>query len=118
MFFTRMFILTTHLSPALLSYSGTAGKNNYYMKCCIFYQPKSGGDARIAGPEYFRLEQLQEEFNFVTDEELNLDRRLTLLELREKEVPEFRNMKMIPAHSHEIHPDVFKVWDGKLLFIS
>lgn len=71
-------------------------------------QPKGGGD-RISGPEYFRLEQLQEEFNFVTDEELRADRRLQLLELREKEVPEFRNMKMIPPNAIEINADIFKV---------
>lgn len=72
-------------------------------------QPKGGGD-RIAAPEYFRLEQLQEEFNFATDEELNSDNRLKLLELREREVTEFRNMKMIPSHAHEISGDVFKVF--------
>lgn len=75
----------------------------------LFIQPKGKGDHRISGPEYFRLEQLQEEFNFVTDEELNSDRRLQLLELREKEVLEFRNMKMIPPNANEISEDEFKV---------
>jgi len=71
-------------------------------------QPKGGGD-KISAPDYFRLEQLQEEFNFSTDEELANDKRLQILELREKEVMEFRNMKMVPAFSHELSPDIFKV---------
>ena len=37
------------------------------------------------------------------------DRRLQLLELREREVPEFRNMKMIPPNAIEINADIFKV---------
>ena len=63
----------------------------------------------MSGPDYFRLEQLQEEFNFATDEEINNDMRLQLLELRDREIHEFRNMKMIAPNSLEIHPDVFKV---------
>lgn len=55
------------------------------------------------------MEQLQEEFNFATDEDLDADKRLRLLELREKEVPEFRNMKMISPNANEISTDVFKV---------
>ncbi|XP_038057381.1 coiled-coil and C2 domain-containing protein 2A-like isoform X2 [Patiria miniata] len=55
-------------------------------------------------PDFFRLEQLQEEFNFMTDAELAALKRLRLIELRQKEAPEFRNYKMIPVLEKEI-PD-------------
>ena len=60
-------------------------------------------------PEYFRLEQLQEEFDFCKDEELNTNRRFRLLEYRSQEVPEFRNYRMVPASQEEISPDFFDV---------
>uniref|UniRef100_A0A452RWM3 Coiled-coil and C2 domain containing 2A n=1 Tax=Ursus americanus TaxID=9643 RepID=A0A452RWM3_URSAM len=60
-------------------------------------------------PEFFRLEQLQQEFNFVSDEELNRSKRFRLLCLRSQEVPEFRNYKQIPAYDREIMEKVFQV---------
>ena len=62
--------------------------------------------------DYFRLEQLQEEFNFATDDEINSSRRFRMIELREKEVPEFQN-KVIPLFDEEIPDDTFIVSDIK-----
>uniref|UniRef100_A0A3P9I9S0 Uncharacterized protein n=1 Tax=Oryzias latipes TaxID=8090 RepID=A0A3P9I9S0_ORYLA len=62
----------------------------------------------ITAPEYFRLEHLQEEFNFVTDEELDKSKRFRLLRLRNQGVKEFRNYKFIPAYEHEIPDNVFE----------
>lgn len=59
--------------------------------------------------DYFRLEQLQEEFNFVTDEELEVLKRFKLLQLRDTEVQEFRNLKMVPLNEREIPRDIFQV---------
>lgn len=67
----------------------------------------SGGD--VAVPEYFRLEQLQEEFNFLSDEELQRSRRFRLLRLRSQEVPEFRHFKCVPSMEREISEKLFQV---------
>lgn len=67
----------------------------------------SGG--HLAVPEYFRLEQLQEEFNFLSDEELQRSRRFRLLRLRSQEVPEFRHFKCVPSMEREVSEKVFQV---------
>ncbi|XP_066527206.1 coiled-coil and C2 domain-containing protein 2A isoform X2 [Hoplias malabaricus] len=72
----------------------------------------SGGE--VAFPDYFRLEQLQEEFNFLTDEELERSRRFRLLRLRSQEVAEFRHFKTIPATEREISEKVFEDYDRRL----
>lgn len=63
----------------------------------------------VTAPDYFRLEQLQEEFNFVTDEELERSKRFRLLQLRNHEVAEFRNYKCVPALEREVTDKVFQV---------
>lgn len=60
-------------------------------------------------PEYFRLEHLQEEFNFVSDEELERSRRFRMLQLRNQGVAEFRNYKLIPAQEREVTDRMFQV---------
>lgn len=60
-------------------------------------------------PEYFRLEHLQEEFNFVSDEELERSRRFRMLQLRNQGVAEFRNYKFIPAQEREVTDRMFQV---------
>ncbi|XP_015427337.1 PREDICTED: coiled-coil and C2 domain-containing protein 2A isoform X3 [Myotis davidii] len=65
-------------------------------------------------PDFFRLEQLQREFNFVSDEELNRAKRFRLLCLRSQEVPEFRNYKPIPAYDREIMEKVFQDYEKRL----
>uniref|UniRef100_A0A3Q4GB70 Coiled-coil and C2 domain containing 2A n=1 Tax=Neolamprologus brichardi TaxID=32507 RepID=A0A3Q4GB70_NEOBR len=68
----------------------------------------------VTAPEYFRLEHLQEEFNFVTDEELEKSGRFRLLKLRNQEVAEFRNYKFIPALEREVTDTVFQVRFSKV----
>lgn len=65
-------------------------------------------------PGFFRLEQLQQEFNFVSDEEFNRSKRFRLLHLRSQEVPEFRNYKQIPAYDREIMEKVFQDYEKRL----
>ncbi|XP_037397529.1 coiled-coil and C2 domain-containing protein 2A isoform X2 [Pygocentrus nattereri] len=72
----------------------------------------SGGEVAI--PDYFRLEQLQEEFNFLSDEELQRSRRFRLLRLRSQEVAEFRHFKTIPATEREISEKVFEDYERRL----
>ncbi|KAM6220251.1 coiled-coil and C2 domain-containing protein 2A isoform 1-T1 [Rhynchocyon petersi] len=65
-------------------------------------------------PDFFRLEQLQQEFNFVSDEELNRSKRFRLLYLRSQEVPEFRNYKQVPVYDREIKEKVFQDYEKRL----
>ncbi|XP_029939889.1 coiled-coil and C2 domain-containing protein 2A isoform X2 [Salarias fasciatus] len=68
----------------------------------------------VTAPEYFRLEHLQEEFNFVTDEEIEKSRRFRLLRLRNQEVAEFRNYKYVPAQEREVTDKVFQDYEKRL----
>uniref|UniRef100_A0A665VXR8 Coiled-coil and C2 domain containing 2A n=1 Tax=Echeneis naucrates TaxID=173247 RepID=A0A665VXR8_ECHNA len=72
---------------------------------------KSG---EVTAPEYFRLEQLQEEFNFVTDEEFERSKRFRLLRLRSQEVAEFRNYKCIPPLEREVSDKLFQEYEKRL----
>ncbi|XP_006873876.1 PREDICTED: coiled-coil and C2 domain-containing protein 2A [Chrysochloris asiatica] len=72
----------------------------------------TSGEAYV--PDFFRLEQLQQEFNFVSDEELNRSKRFRLLHLRNQEVPEFRNYKQIPVYDREIQEKVFQDYEKRL----
>jgi len=58
--------------------------------------------------------QLQEEFNFVSDEDFGRMNRLRLLELRDKEVQEFRNLAMVPSQEHEVMDSAFTVYERRL----
>lgn len=73
----------------------------------MVYQVASSGE--VTAPDYFRLEQLQEEFNFVTDEDLDRSRRFRLLRFRSQEISEFRNYKGVPALEWEVTDKVFQV---------
>ena len=59
-------------------------------------------------PEHYRLDQLQAEFDFVTDDYLDASRRFRLIRYREREIPDFKN-KVIPAFDWEVTDDVFAV---------
>lgn len=72
------------------------------------FQPK-GGEIQLHPPDYFRLEQLQEEFNFCDDTDIANNKRFQLLELRDGEVAEFKNYKLVPAVEKEIPRDTFTV---------
>ncbi|XP_026201331.1 coiled-coil and C2 domain-containing protein 2A isoform X2 [Anabas testudineus] len=75
---------------------------------------KVASSGEVTAPDYFRLEQLQEEFNFVTDEELDRSRRFRLLRLRNQEVAEFRNYKSVPALEREVTDKVFQDYEKRL----
>uniref|UniRef100_A0A3Q3GAB6 Coiled-coil and C2 domain containing 2A n=1 Tax=Labrus bergylta TaxID=56723 RepID=A0A3Q3GAB6_9LABR len=75
---------------------------------------KVASSGEVTAPEYFRLEQLQEEFNFVTDEELERSKRFRLLRLRNQEVAEFRNYKCVPALEREVTDKVFQDYEKRL----
>uniref|UniRef100_A0A3Q3AMX4 Coiled-coil and C2 domain containing 2A n=1 Tax=Kryptolebias marmoratus TaxID=37003 RepID=A0A3Q3AMX4_KRYMA len=68
----------------------------------------------VTAPEYFRLEHLQDEFNFVSDEELDDSKRFRLLRLRNQGVAEFRNYKLVPALESEIPDKVLQEYEKRL----
>ncbi|XP_053921752.1 coiled-coil and C2 domain-containing protein 2A isoform X3 [Cuculus canorus] len=72
----------------------------------------TSGEAHV--PDYFRLEHLQQEFNFVSDEEFNRSKRFRLLQLRSREVAEFRNYKQVPLHEREISEKIFQDYEKRL----
>lgn len=49
------------------------------------------------------------EFDFITDQEMTENKRFQLLQLRDEEVQEFRNFKMVPVYEREIPRDTFVV---------
>uniref|UniRef100_H3C4H9 Coiled-coil and C2 domain containing 2A n=1 Tax=Tetraodon nigroviridis TaxID=99883 RepID=H3C4H9_TETNG len=71
-----------------------------------------GGE--VTTPDYFRLEHLQEEFNFVSDEELERSKRFRMLQLRNQGVAEFRNYKFIPAQEREVTDRMFQEYETRL----
>ncbi|XP_030584227.1 coiled-coil and C2 domain-containing protein 2A isoform X2 [Archocentrus centrarchus] len=75
---------------------------------------KVASSGEVRAPEYFRLEHLQEDFNFVTDEELERSKRFRLLRLRHQEVAEFRNYKFVPALEREVLDKVFQEYEKRL----
>ena len=80
---------------------------NKCFRICNYVQPTIG-DSRLRLSEHYRLEQLQEEFNFATDEEIDNSKRFKLIRYRDDEVAEFRNMQ-IPLFENEISAIIFDV---------
>nr|XP_015200508.1 PREDICTED: coiled-coil and C2 domain-containing protein 2A isoform X2 [Lepisosteus oculatus] len=72
----------------------------------------SSGEVHV--PDFFRLEQLQEDFNFISEEEFQRSKRFRLLMLRNQEVTEFRNYKKVPALDREITDKVFQEYEKRL----
>ncbi|XP_038630044.1 coiled-coil and C2 domain-containing protein 2A-like isoform X2 [Scyliorhinus canicula] len=63
-------------------------------------------------PEYFRLEQLQDEFDFVTDKKLELSKRFRLLMLRNSGIPEYCCFKQVPPYEREISDNIFQEFES------
>uniref|UniRef100_H9GB19 Uncharacterized protein n=1 Tax=Anolis carolinensis TaxID=28377 RepID=H9GB19_ANOCA len=60
--------------------------------------------------KYFRLEQLHEEFNFVTAEEIENCKRFQLLQLRSLGQLDFYCFQQIPLYDREISDTIFQVF--------
>ena len=59
-------------------------------------------------PDYFRLEHVQDEFNFATDDEVERSRRFRMIVLRDQDVPYFKNQR-IPLYDKEVPEELFTV---------
>uniref|UniRef100_A0A7M4F7S3 Uncharacterized protein n=1 Tax=Crocodylus porosus TaxID=8502 RepID=A0A7M4F7S3_CROPO len=70
-------------------------------------------------PKYFRLEQLQKEFNFVTEEEIKNCKRFQLLQLRNSGQLDSCYCWQIPLFDREIPDTVFQVMNiSAMIFVS
>lgn len=66
-----------------------------------------------SAPQYFRLNQLEEECEFVSQKEFAKSKRFKLIQLRDKGVPEFKNFKMIPTRDREIPDNIFEAYEKR-----
>uniref|UniRef100_A0A452QCN4 Uncharacterized protein n=1 Tax=Ursus americanus TaxID=9643 RepID=A0A452QCN4_URSAM len=71
----------------------------------IMYMKHKGQDI----PKYFRLEQLQDEFNFVSEEEMKKSKRFQLLQLRNAGQLDILLLQQIPLYDKDIPDLVFQV---------
>ncbi|ELR54167.1 Coiled-coil and C2 domain-containing protein 2A, partial [Bos mutus] len=71
----------------------------------IMYIKHKGQDI----PKYFRLEQLQDEFNFVSEEEMKKSKRFQLLQLRNAGQLDVFLLQQMPLYDREIPDLVFQV---------
>nr|CAD7403809.1 unnamed protein product [Timema cristinae] len=75
---------------------------------------KNTSSVFMTKPNFFRLDPLQTEFDFCSKEELDNNRRLRLLQLRDQGETDFRGISMIPAREKEIPKDFFKAYDNRV----
>lgn len=69
-----------------------------------------GNDQNLLQPrEYFRLEPMQQEFDFASSEDIEKNLRFKMIELRDEEHPLFKGYQMVPAFEKELPKDIFKV---------
>lgn len=66
-----------------------------------------------SAPQYFRLNQLEEECEFVSQKEFAKSKRFKLIQLRDKGVPEFKNFKMIPSRDRDIPDNIFEAYEKR-----
>uniref|UniRef100_A0A8C6MR91 Coiled-coil and C2 domain containing 2B n=1 Tax=Mus spicilegus TaxID=10103 RepID=A0A8C6MR91_MUSSI len=64
-------------------------------------------------PKYFRLEQLQDEFNFVSEEEMKRSKRFQLLQLRNAGQLDLFLLQPMPLYDNEIPDIVFQEYESQ-----
>ncbi|XP_055110145.2 protein CC2D2B-like isoform X1 [Symphalangus syndactylus] len=75
----------------------------------VMYMRLKGQDI----PKYFRLEQLQDEFNFVSEEEMAKSKRFQLLQLRNAGQLDNFLLQQMPLHDREIPDLVFQEYESQ-----
>ncbi|XP_034876441.1 protein CC2D2B [Mirounga leonina] len=73
----------------------------------LMYMKHKGQDV----PKYFRLEQLQDEFNFVSEEEMKKSKRFQLLQLRNAGQLDIFLLQQIPLYDKDIPDLVFQEYE-------
>jgi coiled-coil and C2 domain-containing protein 2A len=64
-------------------------------------------------PDYFRLDQMIQEYNFASDEDIEKNKRYRLIMLRAQNEPEFRGYRMIPANDRSVRKDQFDAYEKR-----
>jgi coiled-coil and C2 domain-containing protein 2A len=54
------------------------------------------------------------EFDFMTEDELEKNRRFRLIQLRTQEVPEFKGLKLLPIDERNVKKDMFDAYDKRI----
>ncbi len=88
-------------------------KKNNKIKCLT---EADGGNSSFDGfklPEHFRLDQLMQEFNFVSEEDLENNKRYRLITLRAQDEPEFRGLKLLPVDEKYVKRDTFDQYEKR-----
>ncbi|XP_011906653.1 PREDICTED: protein CC2D2B [Cercocebus atys] len=75
----------------------------------VMYMRLKGQDI----PKYFRLEQLQDEFNFVSEEEMTKSKRFQLLQLRNAGQLDNFLLQQMPLHDTEIPDLLFQEYESQ-----
>nr|XP_037866181.1 protein CC2D2B [Chlorocebus sabaeus] len=75
----------------------------------VMYMRLKGQDI----PKYFRLEQLQDEFNFVSEEEMAKSKRFQLLQLRNAGQLDNFLLEQMPLHDTEIPDLLFQEYESQ-----
>nr|XP_019580321.1 PREDICTED: protein CC2D2B [Rhinolophus sinicus] len=76
----------------------------------IMYMKHKGQDI----PKYFRLEQLQDEFNFVSEEEMKKSKRFQILQLRNAGLLDVFPLQQIPLYDREIPDLLFQECENEI----
>ncbi|XP_032739528.1 protein CC2D2B isoform X1 [Lontra canadensis] len=76
----------------------------------IMYMKHKGQDI----PKYFRLEQLQDEFNFVSEEEMKKSKRFQLLQLRNAGQLDIFLLQQIPLYDKDIPDLVLQEYESQI----
>ena len=71
-------------------------------------------EPKLKDEGYFRLDQMQDQFSFCTEEEIRNNLRFQLLQLRRAKAPEFRNYSMIPPLEKEIPKGIIESYAKKI----
>ena len=76
---------------------------------------KSVGEPRFPVDQgYFRLDQMDDQFSFCTEEQINNNVRFQMIQLRSAKAPDFRNYRQIPAYEKEIPKGILESYAKKL----
>ncbi|XP_049501389.1 protein CC2D2B isoform X8 [Panthera uncia] len=76
----------------------------------VMYMKHKGQDI----PKYFRLEQMQDEFNFVSEEEMEKSKRFQLLQLRNAGQLDVFLLQQMPLYDKEIPDLVFQEYETQI----
>ena len=74
------------------------------------------GEGKDGGEDHgcFRLDQMEDQFAFCSEEEIQSNLRFQMLQLRNAKAPEFRNYRMLPALEKEIPKGILEAHAKRL----